>query len=258
MDRGTIAARLFDALKDKASRAVVQDVRIGLGYVGVALDNGSAGLAAVLRRELAGGCSTLSGAGTLAGMGAEGVLALLVEGTNPLEKALGLATANALIGSPEGARDGDSIELMKLTPQDKVGMAGFFGPLIQRIRKMGIELTVLEKDHSRGDVPDEETGARILRACSVVIITATTILNDTLEETLALLGSPRHVAILGPSTPMTADIFRDTPVTHLGGSVVADVPKVLQVISEGGGTPEMRPYLRFVNVMQSEKKAGAL
>jgi len=38
-------------------------------------------------------------------------------------------------------------------------------------------------------------------------------------------------------------------VTHLGGSAIVDGAALLQVISKGGGTPDMRPFLRFVNIM---------
>jgi uncharacterized protein (DUF4213/DUF364 family) len=88
-----------------------------------------------------------------------------------------------------------------------------------------------------------------LKECTVAIITATALLNDTLEEVLNGLGNPRHVAILGPSTPLCPEIFHDTPVNHLGGARVRDAEKVMQIISEGGGTPAMRPYLRFVNLL---------
>jgi hypothetical protein len=30
---------------------------------------------------------------------------------------------------------------------------------------------------------------------------------------------------------------------------VRDTKKVMQIISEGGGTPAMRPYLQFVNLL---------
>jgi uncharacterized protein len=65
---------------------------------------------------------------------------------------------------------------------------------------------------------------------------------------VAALGAPRLTALIGPSTPLTPEIFHDTPVTHLGGAVVTDPAKVLQIISEAGGTPALRPYLRFVNL----------
>jgi uncharacterized protein (DUF4213/DUF364 family) len=74
-------------------------------------------------------------------------------------------------------------------------------------------------------------------------------LNNTLEKILNNLENPRWVSILGPSTPVCPDIFAGTPVTHLGGSVVLDRKKVMQIVSEGGGTPAMRPYLRFVNLL---------
>jgi len=74
-------------------------------------------------------------------------------------------------------------------------------------------------------------------------------LNNTFEETLDLLGAPRSVVLMGPSTPLVPEIFHNTPVTHLGGAVVVDSAKVLQIISEGGGTPALRSYLRFVNLL---------
>jgi uncharacterized protein len=55
---------------------------------------------------------------------------------------------------------------------------------------------------------------------------------------------------MGPSTPLVPEIFGDIPVTHLGGAVVTDSAKVLQIISEGGGTPALRTYLRFVNLIR--------
>lgn len=59
---------------------------------------------------------------------------------------------------------------------------------------------------------------------------------------------PRHVVILGPSTPMLAPVFEDTPVTCLGGASVTESDRVLQIISEGGGTPAMRPYFKYLTV----------
>jgi uncharacterized protein (DUF4213/DUF364 family) len=96
-----------------------------------------------------------------------------------------------------------------------------------------------------GDAEKKEA----LKSCDVAIITATTLLNNTFEEIINLLDRPRTAAIIGPSTPLVPAIFHNTPVTHLGGAVVADSARVMQIISEGGGTPTLRPYLRFVNLI---------
>ncbi|MDO9515076.1 MAG: DUF364 domain-containing protein, partial [Syntrophales bacterium] len=206
------------------------------------------GLAAVLRNELAPGCSTIGKAGTLAGSGASELLDLLVMGKNPLEKSLGLATANALLCPDDGEREQDSIALMGLSSGDQVAMVGYFGPLVERIKKTGATLQIIERDPHRMDqTPNRKDGDRILQECSVAIITATSILNDTIEEILNGLGAPRHVTILGPSTPLCEEAFYQTPVTHLGGSAIQDPRKVMQIISEGGGTPHMRPHLRFID-----------
>lgn len=249
---GEISGRLYDISLKIGGGCLVEDARIGLGYVGVKVAEKGLGLAALLVNELGGGCSKLDVAGTLAGSPASRLLNLLPAGSNPLEKAIGLAAANAIIDPPVSEEESDAIDLMKLTSEDRIAMIGFFRPLVERIRKMGLELAVIERDERRIEIPDDETRNRILEECTVAIITATSIVNDTLDDVLKKLGNTRHVALLGPSTPLCAEVFRGTPVNHLGGSVVTDVQRVLQIISEGGGTPEMRPHLRFVNILMDK------
>jgi len=245
---GEIARRLFDSVFHRGENAVIEEVRIGLGYVGVLLDDRRMGLAALLLHELPSGCSVFPDAGRLAGSRARSLLRNLIEGQNQLTKALGLAAANAVLHAASGEDEKDSLSIMKLVSEDHVAMVGLFTPMIPKIEGTGAKLTVIERNPARLAVLDKKESGRILKECTVAIITATALLNDTLEEVLNGLGNPRHVAILGPSTPLCPEIFHDTPVNHLGGARVRDTKKVMQIISEGGGTPAMRPYLRFVNL----------
>lgn len=247
---GEIARRLRNIISRKGENRIVKEVRFGLSYVGVRLDNNCMGLAALLLHELPPGCSVVPKAGTLAGTTALPTLKNLTDGRNPLEKALGLATANALLQPLTCDDERDSLAIMNLKPDDYVAMVGLFSPMIPKIEATGAKLSVIERDHTRMAVLDKKDSDRILQDCTVAIITATTILNDTLEETLSSLGHARHVALLGPSTPLCPEIFRNTPVTHLGGAIVRDTDKIMQIISEGGGTRTMRPYLRFVNILR--------
>lgn len=246
---GALSRRLYEHLAGKGNTVHIEDVRIGLGYVGVALHDGGMGLAALLRSGLREGCTLLDRAGSLAGGKASDLLHCLVGGHTPLERSIGLATANALLagGAPAGTED--AIALMELTPADHVTMVGYFRPLVHQIQQRGAKLSIIEKNPKRAAVPDRKTSERMLKECTVAIITATAILNDSIEEVLNGLGTPRHTAVIGPSTPLCREVFSGTPVTHLGGSVVMDNKKILQIISEGGGTPVMRPYLRFVNIV---------
>lgn len=246
---GTLLNRLYERLEPDAKNRRIAELRIGLSYVGVRLDHGGTGLAAVLPDAASGGCTVLPAAGKHAGSSAADLLAYLPEGKNAVERAVGLAAANALIASScDASEDREATTYFGLKPGEKVAMVGLFAPLVERIRATGAILTVIEKNPERLDLLPPDQKQQALAGCDVAIITATTLLNHTLEETLAALASPRVVAVIGPSTPLLPAVFSGTPVTHLGGAVVADSTRVLQIISEGGGTPALRPSLRFVNL----------
>ena len=239
LETGAIAGLLHRHLVEQSRRCAVEDVRIGGSYIAVVLTGGRIGLAARLK-DFAGTQIEIPGS-AICGKRAEALLTHLVSGTGAVERALGLATANALIHPPAPAAEEDAISLMGLRAGEQVAMVGLFRPIVSRIEATGVILSVIERD-----TPAKER-REILGACSVAIITATTLLNGTLEGILSELGRPRHVALIGPSTPLCEEIFRGSPVTHLGGSAIVDAAGLLRVVSEGGGTPAMRPYLRFVN-----------
>ena len=249
MKTGLILSRLYERLKTAAEVRTVCDMRLGLSYVGLMLDDGAAGLAAVLPDRASHSCTVLKEAGTYVGSGAVDVLQYLVNGGSALRRAIGLATANALICAPgHQTDDREATTFFNLQPDEKVAMVGMFAPLVSRIRATGAVLTVIEKNPERAGLLSPEQKSRALKDCDVAIITATTLLNGTFEETIGLLGRPREVALMGPSTPLAPEIFSETPVTHLGGATVADARCSLQIISEGGGTPALRPHLKFVNM----------
>jgi uncharacterized protein (DUF4213/DUF364 family) len=249
---GTILTELYERITPKASKRKVVDLRIGLGYIGVRLDNNATGIAAVLLGVLPHGCTVLPGAGSFVGSSAADLLKYLVAGINPLEIAIGLATANALIESPspDTVDDREATTYLDLQKGTKVVMVGLFAPLVPRIRATGAELTIIERNPARMEILGGKEQKDALKSCDVAIITATTLLNSTFEETINNLGTPRAVLLMGPSTPLMLDIFSQTPVTHLGGAVVADTARVMRIISEGGGTPALRRYLRFVNLVR--------
>jgi len=247
---GAVLNRLYERLEPVAKDRRIADLRVGLSYVGVKLDNEASGLAAVLPDVTPRGCTALSDAGRYVGSPAADLVLYLKDGKNFLKRAIGLAIANALIEPPaDTTEDREATTYFNLKPGEKVAMVGLFSPLVERIRATGAILTVIEKNPGRLELLSPDDQQQALKNCDVAIITATTLLNNTFEETITALGKPRVVALLGPSTPLVPDIFRDTPVTHLGGTVVTDSARVLQIISEGGGTPALRHYLRFVNLI---------
>jgi uncharacterized protein (DUF4213/DUF364 family) len=69
-----IVDELLERLTDKAQKRVVRDLRIGLGYTAVLLEDGGCGVAYTFRHDAAEGCSVLEQAGTVAGRSALGLV----------------------------------------------------------------------------------------------------------------------------------------------------------------------------------------
>jgi uncharacterized protein len=243
-----IAERICNFAMSRAPSDTIAEIRIGLCYTAVRTSCGTTGLSAMLP-YVARDCRALDITG-YTGRKLSDFLWLLSTGSNPLQRSLGLACANAVLNTrQQDSPEQDAIELMHMNSADRVCMVGRFPPLVSRVEQAGAALSILEKEPERGGILDPAEQQRCLKNCTVAIITATTILNRTMEEVLESLGSPRHVAVLGPSTPLCPEAFRDTPVNHLGGSIVKDPGQVMRIVSEAGGTPAMRPYLKFINLM---------
>jgi hypothetical protein len=238
--------RLVELLTPRARGETVAEVRIGLGYTAVRLAGGHAGVSWTPRLDH-GGCTHLRAAGTLAGRPAAELLAMLADGGSDLARAVGLATANALLSAPPrppAARE-EIVSLLDVTPADRVVMVGFFAPLVPKLEKAGCRLDVVELNPDRhATLPPEKRGAA-LAECTVAVITATTIVNDTLGGILEALGAPRAAVLLGPSAPMCQEAFGGTKITHVAGARVRDPDAVLRIVSEGGGTGIMKAHLDF-------------
>ncbi|HAR99224.1 MAG TPA: hypothetical protein DCS11_10120 [Syntrophus sp. (in: bacteria)] len=245
---GALAARLYGLLRERAARRTIAEVCIGSTYLAVRLDDGALGLSAVPRAEIPLKIETLPTPPSLAGADAPAVLAWLNEPGRPRRKAVALALANALIHQDRSDAEGDALDLIRLTPSDRVVMVGRFSPLIEKVQVTGASLTILEKDADKGLVLAGRERGAVLRSATVALITATTLLYDSLEEILDDLGGARHVTVLGPTTPMLAGLFAGTPVHHLGGVRVTDADRILAIVAAGGGTRAMRPGVEMTNL----------
>lgn len=240
-------------LSRSCSDLAVRDVRLGLGYSAVRLDDGRTGVAYTFRADLVGGCSVFQGARPLAGKPA-GELLEFLESSDKIESALGLATANAvantdqIVGIP-----GDVLGAVDLLPTDQVGMVGFFGPLIPALEDRVRKLLIFEEAGESGPnlLPSSEAINR-LPECDIALITSTTIINGSIDNLLEAASRCRETVLLGSSTPCVPEAFRNTSVSLLSGMTVVDSPGILQVVSEGGGTRFFKPYVKKWNVRLKE------
>lgn len=247
---------LKKAALEKAAHKKVTDVRIGLGYTGVMLDDGSAGVAYTFRDEAGHGCTVLHDT-PLAGRPAADAVERISSGTL-VERTVGIAAANGLLNAERleerlrGCRIeyGDLLDSITINKEDRVGMVGFFAPLVSPLKNRAGEVLIFEKnpDRATGLHTDEQI-ADLLPSCSVAIITATSIINDTFENIAHAARNARIIVVLGASTPLVPDIFKNYGVTHLSGVIITDPVSILRVISEGKGMRFFKGYIKKVNVI---------
>lgn len=252
---------LLEALKhtalEKAGDKQVTDVRVGLGYTAVMLDTGSVGLAYTFRDKAEQGCTVYQGKRPLVGSPVRDIVQY-ISSDGLLERTIGVAAANALLNTADAASglpgcssaEGDLLDVLALTKNDRVGMVGLFEPLVPLLRHRAGELLIFEDNMARSDglCPGSKE-AELLPSCSVAIITATSIINVSFEHIAAATVNCRIKAVLGPSTPLAPGIFRDYGVTHLSGVLVTDPAAILRLVSEAGGTRFFKGATKKVNLV---------
>ena len=246
---------LADEIVDQAlimpANAAVKDIRIGLGYTAVLLADGRCGLAYTLHEDEYESCCVIPEAGKLSERKVQELISWM-KLPNAILCAIGLATLNAVLTPPAGAVESDILDLLPVQSDDSVGMIGYFGPLVGPLKNRVQALHIFERrpDPEYGMLPD--SAARdYLPGCQVVIMTATTLLNNTIDDLLDLCKEAREIAILGPSTPFMPEIFRSRGVTMLSGLQVIDPGMALRIVSEGGGTRQFGRAVRKLTLHMS-------
>lgn len=157
-------------------------------------------------------------------------LAALYSSEDEAERSLGLAAINAITASvwqqggfvPPTAQSSFGFEVR---PHDHLGMVGNFPSLVRQAQARGARVTVLErKAHMVRRAPNLEItlDPLALRDCRKVLITAATLINDTLDGVLDSLAGDAKVTIVGPTAGCFPDPLFARGVQAIGGTLVMD------------------------------------
>ena len=177
-----------------------------------------------------------------------GALLQLLRSSSVPEAAVGLAAVNSLVDLKEQVvEDINARDVLKERGQGKaVAMIGRF-PFADEIRRSSRELWVFEKGNGRrADDLGPEHVAGVLPHAEVVAISATTLINHTLEEILPCINPEAFTIMLGPSTPMMPCLF-DFGIDLLCGSVIEDAAAVIKAVEQGAVTRQI-PSVRRVTL----------
>jgi uncharacterized protein (DUF4213/DUF364 family) len=117
---------------------------------------------------------------------------------------------------------------------------GAFVPFLKSLKRAGQRFTVLEMDPATLK-PDElpyfrpagEAGS-VLPDADVVLMTGTTLVNNTLEDLLGMCRPEARVVVVGPTVGLLPQAFLRRGVDIMGGIRVTAPDEFLDVLAEGG------------------------
>ena len=241
-------------LADDLDRIGLERVAIGLFFTGVKLNTGAAGACATPLRSIPEAVCCPSSAlampfpGKLRGRPVRDLLRE-TRAASGIRRAVGVATMNALADmcwerrAPRGVelRTGiDAYDAAGIQPGENVVVVDAFVPFLKSLKQARQKFTVLEMDPATLK-PDElpyfrpsEQADAVLPSADVVLITGTTLLNDTLERLLALCRPTTRVVVVGPTVGLLPDAFLRRGVDVLGGIRVTAPNAFQDVLAEGG------------------------
>jgi uncharacterized protein (DUF4213/DUF364 family) len=237
--------QLYDQFVRRASEVNIKMLCLGLGYTAVTLSDGGIGLS-YTHFEDKKSCMLLNQHIDYEGQPAVGLLEK-IKSDHPLERSMALALVNALnykaaLEYPEDKKNTVMFDKFKIGAGGRVAMVGFIGPLVELLKQKRASVEVLDTSRNMGQKQDFYT--QLGSWADVLILTSTSILNNTTEEILQHVSSKVKTVMLGPSTPMVAAAFQHLPVHMLAGTVPIDKENILKAIRHGMGTPVLQKFSR--------------
>jgi uncharacterized protein len=251
--RETLTA-IREVLEPDLESLTVERTVVGLFFTGVKLSNGVAGACATPIKTIPEAVCCPSSAmampfpGKLKGRPAFD-LAREALGDNGIRRAVGVAAMNALADTCWHRRPRAEIELRfgidafdatEIGAGDQVVVVGAFVPFLRELKRRRQPFLVLEQDPAILK-PDElpffrpaEEAAIVVPEADVLLITGTTLINDTLEELLSLASPRARVTMVGPTVSLLPDAFLRRGADILGTVRITDPDAFLDMLAEGG------------------------
>jgi uncharacterized protein (DUF4213/DUF364 family) len=209
------------------------------GVIGLA--DGSAGFCYAWLGETQCGLSTRFSQRELIGANPADLVTLYAS-DDQVERSFGLAAINAIsqyIFNASGfALDYTSNSMADLgfTPEDHVGIVGYFPSLIARLRELGARLTVLERKskfvckEARFEVTLDVDK---IESCNKVLATGAMLLNDTLDDVLGHCQRADVVTVIGPTASCLPDPLFARGVHRVGGARCVDLDGLIDRAAAG-------------------------
>jgi uncharacterized protein len=243
----------YGLIKERYKRILtgltIEEVRIGIYLTAVFLSDGSCGVAATLKDDPSHCSKSNRDFGDFTPNRMKGQLVTKLfesEKLSGIIVTVRLAVLNALSSmmlAESGYKiliDTDPIDLIDLKPEKTVTIVGAFHSYIKKIAESGNKLYVLElnedalsKEQKQYYVPAHDY-EKVLNHSDIVIVTGSTLVNNTIDNLLHSVSRHSQVIVTGPSSSIIPDILFKNHVDMIGATRVTNAELLRSVVSEAG------------------------
>lgn len=210
--------------------SLIMRFEAGDKYTGIMLKNGNIGVCAVLGHEIDD--SLLAG--------------VRPDVTNPAHRIVLNAYYNALFNydTPE-ALSGDIFTASRFSRYRRIVMIGSFESLLEKFSNASIMVDAFDRLAEEEFLIPMRLQPEFLTRSDCVILTGTTISNNTFMEVTGLTPDRCDIFLLGPSNTLHPAMFGYRNIKVVFGSMFSNGDhRVLDIIRDGGGT---KSFLKEVN-----------
>ena len=151
---------------------------------------------------------------------------------------------NALINNKSGYENcGDIFEAVDFVNYKEIIMIGLFKPLLKKFDENNIKITVFDLIKQNATLSSLEYEMEYVKKADAIILSATSIFNETFMNIVNDSGENCDIFLLGPSSVMSEDLFGYKNIKKIFGSIFEpNDERVLNVIKDGYGT---KKFIQF-------------
>lgn len=241
-------------LGDQLGNITIERAVIGLFFTGVKLSTGHVGACATPIKTIPDAvcCPSSTHAMPFPGkMRGRPAAAFLDEAgqSEGIRRAVGIAAMNALAALCWERRPHPDVDLeigidafdaADIRPRQTVVVVGAFIPFLRELKRRAQPYLVLEQDPATlksEELPffrPAEQARSVVPQADVLLITGTTLINDTLDGILAAARPDACKVVVGPTVGLVPDAYLRRNCDVLGGIKITHSDEFLDTLAEGG------------------------
>jgi uncharacterized protein (DUF4213/DUF364 family) len=142
----------------------------------------------------------------------------------------------------------DIFDIINFTNYKNLVMIGYFRSLTEKLDALNIPLHIFDLENNDDRLTDINLQPEILGKANALIITATTLLNNTFTGICSKIADNADVFLLGPSSILCNILLNEFKLKYIFGTVYNQPEAVMQIIKNGGGIKDFSPLMQKIYI----------